>query len=403
MKHSTVIDIGSSKVCCMTAATAADGALVVRGVETRPYSGYRLGGLPTAASLAEALDSALSALYASTGLRPRTVCVGVPAPFIKTVVNSSEIEIESRSGKVSDADIDYLLDCAEDFPVPEGFAPMHSTPFDYKLDGFACEGSPVGRNAKKLSASFCAALADERFTSEVSSALAPLGISVGSFISGGMASAAYTIPFDSRLSGAILIDCGGTHTDVSAIRGNALYRTESIGIGGSHFTSDVALGLRLPFSVAEELKRRYVFGLDYGESAQLVRIPQEGVFEIAHSTVQMIIEARADELASHLCAALDSLESELPKGAPVFMVGGIAAMRGAIDYLSSATGRKIILSMPANGRFNTVNHAPVLALAQFMLYGEGANAAFAKQTGVVSRGGRILDNIKDFFIAGNKR
>lgn len=403
MKHSTVIDIGSSKVSCMTAGAAADGALVVRGVETRPYRGYRLGGLPEVSALGAALDSALTKLHSVTGLRPRTVCVGVPAPFVRTVITACEVDVASRSGRVTDDDIDYLFDCAQELPVPEGFILMHSTPFDYRLDGLVCDGSPVGRSARKLSASFASALADERFTSVVTAALAPMNVTVGSFISGEMACAAYTIPFSARLSGAIMIDCGGTHCDVSAIRGNALIRTESIGIGGSHFTSDVALGLRLPMTVADELKRRYVFGLDYGSSTELVRIPSEGVFAIEHSTVQMIIEARADELSSYICEALDSLESELPAGSPVYMVGGVASMRGAVEYLSHTTGRKIVLNMPENGRYNTVNYAPVLALAQFMLYGEGANAAYARQSGVVSRGGRMMDTIKDFFIAGNKR
>ncbi|MBO4879538.1 MAG: hypothetical protein J5544_04700 [Clostridia bacterium] len=406
MKHSTVVDIGSSKVSCMTAGTAADGALVIRGVETRPYSGYRLGRLPAVASLSEALESAMTALRASTGLHPRSVCVGVPAPFVKTVIGRCDINIGARSGsgKVTDADLDFLFGSAADFTEPEGYSLMHSTPFDYMLDDRLCSRSPVGQTAQKLSASFCHALVDEQFASAVEAALDPLGIEVGSFVSGAMVSSAFTIPFGSRLHGAVLIDCGGTHCDVSAIRGNAVLRTESIGIGGNHFTNDIALGLRLPVSIAEGIKRRYVFGLEYGDSTELIRIPSEGMFEIGHSTVQMIIEARAEELASHLCAALDSLESELPSNPPVYMVGGgIASMRGGTEFLSNTTGRDIRLNMPVTSRFNTVNHAPVLALAQFMLYGGGANEAIAKQAGLVTRGGRILDNIKDFFTAANKR
>ena len=403
MKHSTVIDIGSSKITCMTAGTAADGALVIRGVETRPYSGYRLGHLPSVAALSEALESALTELYRSTGLRARAVCVGVPAPFVRTVITSCEVEVSSRSGRVTDADIAYLVECAGEAQAPEGFELMHSTPFDYKLDGVACDGSPVSMPAERLSASFCHAFADKRFNAVVSDALDPLGVDVGSFVSSETVCAAFTIPFNSRMNGAVLIDCGGTHCDVSAVRGNAVLRTESIGIGGTHITNDIALGLRLPISVAEDLKRRYVFGLDYGTSTELVRIPAEGIFEIEHSTIQMIVEARAEELACEVSEALGNIGKELPAGSPVFMVGGgIAPIRGGIEYLSRMTGRTIELNMPATGQYNTVNHAPVLALAQFMLYG-GASAASIRQSCVVSRGGRILDNIKDFFTAGSKR
>ena len=398
MKHSTVIDIGSSKVSCLSAATASDGALIIRGVESRSYTGYRLGKLPASGALSEAVFSALSALQHQTQLRVKNVSIGVPAPFVKTLVTRCEVDAASRSGKITDTDLGYLFAAASEFDLPDGYELMHSTPFDYTLDGAACSGSPVGLPAEKLGASFCHAFVDMRFSSLLDGILDSIGAGVGSYISETMASSTFTIPFEDRMRGAVLIDCGGTHCDVSAIRGNAVLRTESIGIGGEHFTSDVALALRLPRSVAEELKRRYVFGLDYGSSGQLVRIPSEGVFEIEHATLQMIIEARAEELAAHISAALDSLENDLSAGVPVYMVGGgIAAMRGGSEYLSAQTGRQIRVNIPEMGRLNTVNNAPVFALAQFMLYGESAQGRGAKQ------GGRILDNIREFFTVGGKR
>lgn len=399
MKHTTVIDIGSGKVCCMEAGTASDGALIIHGAEVRPYSGYRLGSLPQAAPLGEAVFSALSALQDNTGLRIRTVCVGVPAPFVKTAVTECGIDVASRSGRVTEQDLNFLFASASAFDLPEGYELMHTTPFDYSLDGTLCDGSPIGLPADKLSAKFCHAFVDSRFSRLIVGMLDSMGVSVGSFVSSGAASAAFTIPFETRMSGAVLIDCGATHTDVSVIRGNALLRTESIGIGGDHFTNDIALGLRLPRRTAEELKRRYVFGLDYGDSAELVRIPNEGMFEIEHSTIQMIVEARAEELAVAVSEACDSLETELSGKAPVYIVGGgLATMRGADEYLSKATGREVRLNMPQMSRMNSVSHAPVLALAQFMLYGGAVQGAYRQPAAV--RGGRILENIKEFFTAG---
>lgn len=398
MKHSTVIDIGSSKVACISAGTAPDGALIIHGVETRPYSGYRLGMQPPIAPLAEALEDALAALQDNTGLRIRNVSIGAPAPFVKTAVTRCEVPVISRSGKVGEQDLSYLLACAADFDAPAGFELMHSTPFDYVLDGMALEGSPVGMSADKLGASFCHAFVGSRFSGALVGALDAMGVGVNSFVSTGMACAAFTIPFAERMSGAVLIDCGGTHTDVSAIRGNALLRTESIGIGGLHFTNDVAFGLRLPRSVAEDIKRRYVFGLDYGSSTELVRIPSEGIFEIERSAVQMIIEARAEELASSICEALDSVEGGLPIGAPVYLVGGgVAPLRGSAEYLSRRTGRDILINTPKTSRMSSVSSLPALALAQFMLYGGsgGARSGFGR--------GRILENIRELFTAGSKR
>ena len=398
MKHCTVIDIGSSKISCISAGTSGDGALVIHGAEQRPYPGYRLGRLPAVGPLSEALYNALSDLQEDTGLRIKNVTVGVPAPFVKTAVTTDEVRIAQRPGRITEADIALLIARGSDPEFSEEWELMHSTPFDYTVDGTTCDGSPVGLPADRLSASFCHAFLDRDLGDLVSGALDSMGVSVGSFVSTGMACASFTIPFAERMKGAVLIDCGGTHCDVSAIRGNALIRTECVGIGGSHFTNDVALALRLPLSVAEDLKRRYVFGLDYGESSQLVRIPNEGVFEIGNSTLQMIIEARAEELAGELCSCLDSVEAELPSRGPVYLVGGgIAPMRGGAEFLSAKTGREIRVNVPKTSRMGSASSAPALSLAQFMLYG-GA------QTGIrQASGGRVFGNIKEFFTAGNKR
>ena len=190
MKHTTVIDIGSSKVSCMSAGTAADGALVIHGIESRRYPGYRLGSLPRSAGLIEALDSALAALQENTGLHIRSVSVGVPAPFVRTAVTYGEIEVDSRNNRVTAADMDWLFDTASDFELPEGYELMHSTPFDYRLDGAPCDGDPIGLPADKLAASFCHAFVDRRFASLVTGILDGFGITVSSFVSCSMACSA---------------------------------------------------------------------------------------------------------------------------------------------------------------------------------------------------------------------
>mgnify|MGYP000204261777 CR=1 FL=1 len=91
MKQSVIIDIGSSKVLAMVVCPAADGAIIVQNAEERTYSGYRFGELPNAAALSDTLESIASALRSSQGIRLRSACVGVPAPFTKTLLNSCRL------------------------------------------------------------------------------------------------------------------------------------------------------------------------------------------------------------------------------------------------------------------------------------------------------------------------
>lgn len=150
MKQSVIIDIGSSKVLAMVVCPAADGAIIVQNAEERTYSGYRFGELPNAAALSDTLESIASALRSSQGIRLRSACVGVPAPFTKTLLNSCRQPVESRSHRVTEPDIDLLLEQAADFTPPEGFTLMHSSLFNFELDGMAAEHSPSARPQRKF-------------------------------------------------------------------------------------------------------------------------------------------------------------------------------------------------------------------------------------------------------------
>src|SRR5262249_57460942 len=48
----------------------------------------------------------------------------------------------------------------------------------------------------------------------------------------------------------------GRRTDIGICEGGRLWHTAVIGIGGDHFTNDIAVGLRTPLPDAEKIKRK---------------------------------------------------------------------------------------------------------------------------------------------------
>ncbi len=378
MRHSAILDIGSSKVICMVVGGDTDGAIVLHGIGAAPYSGYRLGELPDKRALADAVGKALRTAASEARQRIREVCVGVPTPFLHVALNSGSAEVTSRDGRISAADIDLLLEDSLSSGEPEGLSLIHSTPANYVVDGTSIDGSPITLPAERLSATVSHCYVDEAYKAMVTSVLRVYGVEVDMFVSSALATAYFAIDEDKRNGSALLIDCGATHTDVNLIRDNALAGCESIGIGGEHFTSDLCYGLRLPEATAADIKRRYVFGLDYGDSSELVRIPGEGVFEVEHSLVQLIIESRAEEL----CELINDACVRLSAGdCPIWLMGGgLALMRGAGDFLAAKTGREVSITMPFMSRHSTLSYAAAFGLADFSLFRCGKQSAL-KSTG----------------------
>ncbi len=383
MRHCAILDIGSSKAVCMIVSGEPDGAMIVHGTGVREYSGYRLGELPPKRELAETIVNAVHAAERASKLRVRELTVGVPAPFMKTVKSQGRVDILSRNGRVLASDLENLIDGSLEFEAPEGYSLIHSTPLAYYADRTPVHGSPVGLPCAVLTADVSHCYVDNEFTDLVAYALDGLGISVNSYVSSALAAACFSVPESVRAGSVFLMDCGGTHTDITLLKGNAVVESRSVAIGGKHFTSDLCYGLRLPEGVAEDIKRRYVFSLDYGESCERVRIPNEGVFDIEHSFIQLILESRADELCELAAEALDGMGE---RSIPVWLVGaGMGSMRGAGDFVAERTGRKVSVSMPKVSRNGSLSFAVAFGLADFSLFRTGRTSTLKKTERLIRR------------------
>lgn len=376
MRHCAILDIGSSKVVCMVVSSEPDGAMIVRGSGTREYSGYRLGELPQRRELGEAIAGAVHAAERASGLKVRELTVGVPTCFMRVCSNLGVAEITARSGRIAQGDVSYLIDNSLDFEQPEGYSLIHSTPVSYVADRTAIQGSPIGLPCGTLSAQVSHCYVLDRYKDLVSGALADYGLGAESFVSTALAAACFTVPEQVRAGSVFLLDCGGNYTELTLLHGNAIIAVDAVGVGGRHFTSDLCYGLRLPEGVAEDIKRRYVFSLDYGENCERVRIPGEGVFDIEGSFIQLIIESRAEELCELVSESLDNMAS---RETPVWLVGsGLATMRGAKEYLESGLGRKVALTPPSVTRNGSSSQASAFGLADFALFRMGHSSAIRR-------------------------
>jgi cell division ATPase FtsA len=71
-----------------------------------------------------------------------------------------------------------------------------------------------------------------------------------------LASSMSVLTGDEKELGVALVDIGGGTTDIAIYERGALWHTAVIGVGGDHFTNDIAVGLRTPVPEAEKIKRK---------------------------------------------------------------------------------------------------------------------------------------------------
>jgi cell division protein FtsA len=162
----------------------------------------------------------------------------------------------------------------------------------------------------------------------------------------------------------------------------AVAHTASVPIGGAHFTNDLAIGLQMPVSQAEELKRQY-------GNAVVTAVPQLAEIEIANPqpqrlalrTIAEILEPRARELMYFVRESLRQGGVMEALGAGCVLTGGGSMLPGMLDVTESQlrvparTGLPVRLpQMPS-----ALNHPSWAASIGMILYAHRTHAMRAAE------------------------
>ena len=383
-QNTAILDIGSSKVICLICGTDGRDNIIVQGAGIKEYPGYKRGAFSDEQLLSDAIVEALGAAEAEARHRVRDISVGVPAPFTRLVLQRGEISFKGKSKRISHRDIDEVINASLDFAAPEGYSLIHSTPVEFSVQEAVRADMPIGVMAEGLSATVSHLYVENRFKQLVSDALLRVGLDADMYIAVPLSEGVFVIPEEERSEKAVLIDSGATHTDVAVVKNAALIDMRTIDVGGSHFTSD------------ENVKRRYVYSLDYQDSIDTIRVPGGGMMYVEHEAIQFIVEERTRELAGLIRAALGEMGVEINERVPIYMTGGgLTLMRGCCEFMERQLGAPIQVRMPWMPRLSSPNYASAFSVMDFVMHaGDDDNAGRLEG---ISPGKSVFKKLKDFF------
>ncbi len=129
--------------------------------------------------------------------------------------------------------------------------------------------------------------------------------------------------------GVILADIGGGTTDIAVFKQGSIWHTSILPVAGYQLTRDVAIGLGLPFEVAEEMKKRYGSVMPVYESKieTSPAISEDG-HGVSYQDLCDIIRARVEEILRLVVLELPNAEYETLVPAGLVLTGGCSNLSG---------------------------------------------------------------------------
>jgi cell division protein FtsA len=330
-KYIVGLDIGSTKTCALLAELENDQLrfLALGAAESK---GLRKGLIVNLDSTVSSIRRAVEEAEGVANVPVESAFIGVAGSHVRGVNSRGGVPLGPRPRDIERDDVRRTIDAARNVSLPEDREVLHVLPHEFIVDAQDGIRDPIGMVGHRLEANVHIVTSSISATQNLVTAANKAGILINDTVLEPLASGEACLTQDERDLGCCLLDIGGGTTELIVYGGGVVRHTGAVGIGGDHFTNDLAVGLRTPIPEAERIKRQHGCA-----AAHLLR--QDGSIEIASVGARPprtifsrnlidIIEPRAMELLSLIADDLRraGLDSQIPAG--LVLAGGGSRLDG---------------------------------------------------------------------------
>ena len=336
----SAIDVGTTKVCTLIAEVGDNGQMRVAGVGNVPSKGMHKGMVVNINEAKETIRDSIKRAEQSSGYKVESAYIGVTGRSVTGQNNKGVVAVMRNDRLVRPDDLRRVLQNAQSVKMGADQKILHMIPRHYGLDGQDGVQNPIGMHGFQLDTETHVITAGAASVQNLVKCIRGVGVDVEDLVFEALASSEACLTEDDKMAGTILADIGGGTTDISIFKDGSIWHTAVVPVAGYQMTRDIAIGLGLPFEVAEEMKKKYGTALPvYEGKADNDSIAQNG-HNISYQGLCDIIRARMEEL-------LRLIVMELPQGEYASLVPGGLVLTGGSSNLAGidALGREV-LKMP---------------------------------------------------------
>ncbi len=342
------IDIGTTKICTLVGREETPGTLRILGVGVEPTQGVRKGVVVDMVAASQAVVRSVEKAERTCGLEIDCALVSLAGSHVSSVNSRGVVGVAGRM--IDEGDIARAIDAAKAVNIPHNREIIHIIQRGFSIDGQEGIRKPLGMHGYRLEVETHIITASAASVENLRQCVGAAGVDVTQFVLNPLASAEVVLTETEREMGVVICDMGGGTTDMAIYIGGDVWHTNVLAVGGDHITSDIAHGLRLPITQAEEIKIKHGHALrdevPSGESFSIRPFGEEEPVEINRQELAHIIEARVEEMFSLVLQEIkrSGYDGLLPAG--MVLTGGSSALPGMRALASQTLNLPVRIAMP---------------------------------------------------------
>ncbi len=342
------IDVGATKVCTLVARIEGAGNLRILGVGIEPSQGIRKGAIIDLAAASQSIARSLEKAQRTSGYEISSALVSLAGTQVSSMNSKG---VAGVSGQVIDhEDVYKALESARAVIVPHNREIIHVIQRGFTVDGQDGIKTPLGMHGYRLEVEAHIITVSGAMVENLRHCVEASGVQISQFVLNPLAAAEVVLNDNERQMGVVICDVGGGTTDIAIYIDGDVWHTTVLPVGGNHITSDIAQGLRLPISQAEEIKKQYGYAIEKDISPDEVFTSRgfgnDAPQQISRSDLAHIIEARVEEIFELVLSEIkrSGYDGLLPAG--MVLTGGTSELPGIRALASQVLRLPVRLARP---------------------------------------------------------
>ncbi|MCX8061420.1 MAG: cell division protein FtsA [Anaerolineales bacterium] len=342
------IDIGTTKICTLVGCEESPGRLQILGVGIEPAQGIKKGVIVDLAAASQAVKRSIEKAERTSGMEINAAIVSMAGSQVSSTNSRGVVGV---SGRVIDQDdILRAIESARAIPIPHNREIIHVIHRGFNVDGQEGIRMPIGMHGYRLEVETHIITASAASTENLRQCVGYSGVEVSQFVLNPLASAEVSLTETERQMGVLVCDIGGGTTDIALYSEGDVWYTAVLAVGGNHITSDIAQGLHLPLSQAEEIKIQHGHAIQSEVSEteifEITPFGENQPVEISRADLANIIEARVEEIFGLVLQELkrSGYDGLLPAG--IVLTGGSSLLPGMRTMANRIFGVPVRIARP---------------------------------------------------------
>ncbi len=357
----TVLDVGSSKVCCMIARLRPGGSsdllrgrthrIQVIGIGHQRSQGIKSGVIVDLASAERSVRQAVDAAERMAGLTVESLIVNLTAGRIRSEAFSATVNLGGHETTASD--IGRVLAAGSKQAVAAEREVIHSVPAGYSLDSEGGIRDPLGMIGDLLGVNMHVMTADAAPVRNLELCVNRAHLSVERMVATPFAAGLSALVEDEGEMGAACIDMGGGTTSLAVFQNGNFVHAASAPVGGLHVTQDLARSLSTSMEHAERLKVMHGSALpvpvDDGDMVNIASLSgdvAEAQQQIPRAVMNRIVRARIEEILEMIRDRLTRSGYSGAVGRRIVLTGGASQLAGLPEAARRVLGRSVRIGRP---------------------------------------------------------